>query len=162
MKKLKWWNSPLTIFIQPLVTSFTIGFLYILYFEEWIREYSLRKLWEIAYYLQKSFKFHYKMYFKRLIPWSRLLEKPNISQLDNKYPAFYGNRIQYNLFLAQPLLASNLSQMNPIHAIPSLYLKSILISFHIRLLLQSGLCKFPQKTMYMSLLPIPVTRFAHL
>jgi len=97
--------------------SFTIDFLHILHFEEWIREYSLSKLLEIAYHVPKSYKLHYKMYFKRSIPWSRLLEKPKISQLDNKYPTFYGNRIQYALFLVKPPLASELDEPSSRHPI---------------------------------------------
>jgi len=95
------------------------------------------------------------MYFKRLIPWSRLLEKPKISQLDNKYPAFYGNRIQYALFLVMPSLASNLSQMNPVHVIPSFYIKSILIFSHIAYFFRVVFVSFPRKPCPCLFFPYP-------
>ena len=92
-----------------------------------------------------------------LTPWSRvLLEKLTGSQLVQKFPAFYETR----RFITAVTRHLSLSWARSIQSIPlqSHFLTIIILSCHLRFVLQSGLFSpgVPTKTLY---IPLPHTRY---
>jgi hypothetical protein len=86
-----------------------------------------------------------------LTPWCRILfEKPIVTQLFKKYPAFLWNpKVHYRVHKSPPL-DPILSQLNPVRPIDTYSLRSILMSSsHLRLGLPSGhlLQGLPTKTL---------------
>ena len=106
-------------------------------------------------------------------PWSRALPgKLTGSQVDKKFPAFYGTRrfiIAFKSARYLSLLWANSIQSTPPH--PSSWRSILIFSSHLSLCLPSGLfpSSFPTKTLYTLLLsphvlhapPISFSRFNH-
>ena len=94
-----------------------------------------------------------------LTPWSTvLLEKLTGAQLVNKLPAFYGTRRFITAFTSSRHLSlswARLTQFIPHH--PTFWRPILILSFHLRLGLPSGLFRsgFPTKTLYTPL-PSPI------
>ena len=102
-----------------------------------------------------------------LTPWSRvLLEKPTGCQLVNKFPAFYGTRRFITAFTnARQLSLSWARSIQSIPSHPTSWRSILILSYHLRLVLASGLFPsgFPTKILYRPLLyPIRATWHAHL
>jgi len=97
-----------------------------------------------------------------LTPWSRiLLEKPTSFQPVKKFPAFYGSQKFITAFISArhlSLSSASLIQSIPLH--PAAWRSILILSFHLRLGLPSGLFPsgFPAKTLHTPLLsPIRAT-----
>ena len=102
-----------------------------------------------------------------LTPWCRiLLEKLIGSQLVKKFPAFYGTRRFITSFKSTHHLSlSWASSFQSILPRPSSWRTNLILSYHLRLGLPSGLflSGFPTKTLYTTLLfTIRATCHAHL
>jgi len=99
--------------------------------------------------------------------WSSvLLEKPTSFQLVKKFPVFYRNR-RFITAVTRPrhLFLSWARSIQSLHPHPSSCRSILILHFHLRLGLPSGLFPsgFPNKTLYMSVLsPMCATCPAHL